>query len=107
MVKQLLHTVYQIKKVIEGPKIVEENGKKVPFYKVRWVDTYEPAYNLPKEEIQNFKNKKKVSDSIFIVIILLFLEESKGVRSCNVRKWRLYFAEYEFCRRNVCYFMRV
>jgi hypothetical protein len=36
MVKQLLSSIYQIKKVVDGPKLVEENGKKVAFYKVRW-----------------------------------------------------------------------
>lgn len=89
MVKQLLHTVYQIKKIIEGPKIVEENGKKVPFYKVRWVDTYEPAYNLPKEEIQNFKNKRKVSDSIQFFCILFILEKDESIGSRDFGQGRL------------------
>lgn len=51
MVKQLLSTVYQIKKVIEGPKLVEENGKKVPFYKVRWQDTYEVHTFIPLHKV--------------------------------------------------------
>ncbi|KAI6175741.1 hypothetical protein M3Y97_00722900 [Aphelenchoides bicaudatus] len=59
MVKQLLSTVYQIKKVVDGPKLIEENGKKVAFYKVRWQDTFEPAYNLPKDEIDLYKSNRK------------------------------------------------
>ncbi|KAI6181262.1 hypothetical protein M3Y98_00810200 [Aphelenchoides besseyi] len=55
----LLHTVYSIKRVVDGPKFVDENGKQVTYYKVRWVDTYEPAQNLPKREIDLYRATKK------------------------------------------------
>ncbi|CAD5227306.1 unnamed protein product [Bursaphelenchus xylophilus] len=59
MAKQALHTIYEIKKVVDGPKIVEEKGKKIRLYKVRWQDTYEPEDNLPKREIQLYRSKMK------------------------------------------------
>ncbi|CAD5219728.1 unnamed protein product [Bursaphelenchus okinawaensis] len=60
MAKQALHTIYEIKKIVDGPKVVEDTkGKKVKMYKVRWQDTFEPECNLPKREIQIYRSKRK------------------------------------------------